>query len=167
MRRDQWNFVFFACLLSIAAFSIFVAFRMTGRTGYWGGYYSWDTGAASPTSSPARVSMRVVAAANNSLAEQFGNDPRNANRRIVLTAAASIAAHGDDLMLNPPEGLSKGMGTLWDSYIEQMKAAAESIADVAAKPEADLRQVSRSYTALKMTCVGCHTKFGVNVPEKL
>lgn len=163
MRRDQWNFVFLACALCFAGFSVFLAFRMTGQTGRWD-RFSWD-GFGSDPSSAARTSMAVLSSARRTLEQEFRGDPRTASRRDVLTSAASIAAHADDLALNPPEGLSKGLSGQWDSFLEQMKASADHIADIAATPDADLRQVSRSYLNLKKTCVDCHATFGVVEPE--
>ena len=163
MRRDQWNFVFLACALCVAAFSVFLAFQMTGQTGNWM-TYSWD-GVTTAPGSTARTSMAVLGRASATLEDEFRKDPRGANRRYVLTAAASISAHAEALTLNPPEGLSKTLSGKWDSFLEQMRVSADAIADVAATPDADMRAVSRSYLTLKKTCVDCHATFGVVVPE--
>jgi hypothetical protein len=164
MRRDQWNFVFLACAMCVAAFSVFVAFRMTGRVGFSSA--SVLTGNAySASTSTSRVSMQGLAAARRALEEQLQGDPRKANRRVVLMAASGIAAHGDDLALNQPETISKSMSVHWDSYLEQMRLQANTIADVAASPDSDMGQARRPYAILKKTCVDCHAKFSISLPE--
>ncbi len=149
MAPKQKNWVFLACMLIIAIFSVVVVFRNVKHMGQY-------TGQSVSTTNIQEV-MAEVEIVNKAIERALTLD--GGNRAEVYARASKVASLLEELVKEAPDDANSNRIGDWDEKTTKAVAAANLLADVAGDPASDWSKAPAAFRSLRKSCVDCHDQF--------
>ena len=149
MQAKQKNWVFLACMLIVALFSVVVVFRNVKYMGRAPGL--------NPTTLNVQEIMAEIEASNKILETSVKSGA--GNRPELYARASKVAALLDELIKETPDNPTVERIGDWDRRTTKSVHAANRLADLAGDTGADWSKVVAVNRALQQSCVECHDQF--------
>ncbi len=149
MLPRQKNWVFLACMLIVALFSVAIVFQNVR--------YQGRVLTQSSSASNIQEMMGEIETLQKELnvALQSGSP----NRHEVYSKASRMAVLLDNLIAETPENPTAERVGDWDLRSTKAALAANRLADLAGEPSADWTLEAPAFGSLKKSCLDCHQQF--------
>ena len=149
MEPKQKNWVFLACMLMVALFSVVVVFRNVRYQGRYAGQ--------APSATNVQDIMTEIEISRRALESAIRSGP--SARSEVYARAGKISALLDELVKEAPENPTADRIGEWDRLSTKAVYAATRLADIAGDPAANWGDAAPAYGTLKRSCFDCHERF--------
>ena len=149
MLARQKNWVFLACMLIVALFSVALVFQNVKYQG------------RSLNQSKSASNVQEVMAEIGTIEKQLSTSFRDGTvtRHQVYAQASRLSVLLDDLVREEPENPTPQRVGDWDLKSNKAALAANRLADLAGGTSTDWTLAAPAFRSLKKTCLDCHQQF--------